>query len=78
VVIRIHRVAVRGEGIEESLVPGGVLAAAVRELHHRAGIGLRGMDVVHDRDAVCIDELGHGDESMARERRRRSGLRRFT
>jgi hypothetical protein len=31
-------------------------------LHHRSRRSAGGMDVVDDRDAVCIDELGHEAE----------------
>ena len=66
VVIGIDRVAVGGERIDERGVPSGVLAHAVQQLDDRTGRGLRGMDVVDDRDAVCIDELGHAHESRVR------------
>ena len=62
VVVGVHGEAVGGEGVDEGAVPSGVLPQAVHQLDHRAGRRLRGMDVVDDRDAVCIGELGHAHE----------------
>ena len=62
VVVGVDGVAGTGERRDQGGVSPGVLSDAVQQLHHRPGGGLCGMDVVDDRDAVCIDELGHDAE----------------
>ncbi len=65
-IARVHDVARRGQGLDQCDIPAAVLADAVQELHHRPRRRFGGMDVVDDRDAVCIDELGHAPESRSR------------
>ena len=65
-IARVHGVAGGRERVDERAIPPGMLADAVHQLHDRARRRLGGMDVVDDRDAVCIDELGHAHESRWR------------
>ena len=45
---------------DEAPVPSGMLPVAVAQLDDAARMAFGGVDVVDDRDAVRIDELGHG------------------
>ena len=69
VVVGVHGEAAAVSAVDQPRVTSGVLAVAVDQLDHRARRGLRGMDVVDDRDAVRIDELGHGASLDTRARR---------
>ena len=64
-VVGVHRIPLGSERLDQPRVAAGVLADPVQQLHHRTGLGLRRVDVVDDRDAVCIRELGHAEQSMA-------------
>ena len=65
VVVGVHGEAVGGERVDQRPVAAGVLAHAVQQLDDATGRASGRVDVVDDRDAVCIDELGHGGSISA-------------
>ena len=60
VIVRVHGESEPRQFRNEECVPSGVLPIAVGQLHHSARSTLGRVDVVDDRDAVGIGELGHG------------------